>query len=34
MVDGADSKSNAFTKNKLGYAGMAEWQTHKTQNLA
>ena len=34
MADAQDSKSVAFTDTTLGYAEMAEWQTHKTQNLA
>lgn len=34
MADARDSKSVAFTDTTLGYAEMAEWQTHKTQNLA
>ena len=34
MADAQDSKSVAFPESILGRAEMAEWQTHKTQNLA
>ncbi len=34
MADAQDSKSGACYQIKIKYAEMAEWQTHKTQNLA